>query len=195
MLSSSSSSSKIPKRREYMVFTRHPLVGFLVLLLVARTSLASSVDALEQNARHLALDHVTCNKDEILLEIGAVTGDSIKYDWQVIDERTGEMFSSCKPSKNNNNAGVSSNHCYWTGKTMIYDRTCVPMDGCYRLVIGELHRPSGTDDNNIVEVSYPLLAKRQHRNTPYFSFVRGRTHEFMICIGISFCVLYFFLFL
>ena len=86
---------------------------------------------------------VTCDENQVLLEIEALTAESSHYDWQVIDDLTNEVVHSCPADTNWSQDGWFRSSCYWYPYSWFRDRVCVPKDGCYRLVAGQ----SRAEDN------------------------------------------------
>ena len=81
---------------------------------------------------------VTCDKDHVLLEIEAMTGEASGYDWQLIDRLTNEVVQACLPPATPADSNAFYNNtCYWSSDGWFRDRVCVPKDGCYLLVAGE----------------------------------------------------------
>ena len=81
---------------------------------------------------------VSCNKDQVLLEIEGMPGGTSYYDWQLIDDSTNAVVRACLPPATpvDSNAIFYNNTCYWSSESWFRDRVCVPKDGCYRLVAG-----------------------------------------------------------
>jgi len=112
----------------------------------------------EEDEEERRLTNVTCNEGEILLEIKATTGDSEHYDWQVMDDMTGEIFAACPATQGNETTTTTSdsNLCYWTTNMEFQDHVCLPIDGCYRLVTGEVKKNLLTriPDPTMLDVRY-----------------------------------------
>jgi len=102
----------------------------------------------------------SCTDDEILLEISAFTsgGDpnKIYYDWQVIDDTTGEIVKTCSSSSMSDEADDEVIPCYWRSSQEYHDRVCLSSDGCYRLITGEYQNSdrSPTDTVTRLNVKY-----------------------------------------
>jgi len=134
------SSSRITKRVR-CTFVAHHLACILLLPLVATSTSSMTPDDIQGQERELAVEGITCNEGEILLEIIVSTSgddqdEEIEYDWQVIDDLTGEIVAACDAG----NETESSNLCYWRPARQFHDQICLPSQGCYRLVTGEQSR-------------------------------------------------------
>ena len=107
-----------------------------------------------QNGREKRIDfygqvgascEVTCDEDQVLLEIEAVTAEATHYDWQVIDDLTNEVIRACRspaPPVDSNSTFYNNVLCYWWSESWFRDRVCVPKDGCYHLVAGRSSAPT-----------------------------------------------------
>jgi len=139
----------------------------LLLTMVSSSPTAAAVDNIQvvlavdgqEQGRRLAED-ITCNEGEILLDISATTGDSEYYDWQVVDEKTGEIVVACPPvppgtvvDETTTTTTGSSNLCYWTPQGEFHDQVCVPA-GCSRFVTGEHSRRQDPPPTSLIEIRY-----------------------------------------
>jgi len=89
---------------------------------------------------------VTCDEDQLLLEIEAATGRTYMFDWQVIDESTNEVIRACASHRHD----TDQRGCYWSSDSWYRDRVCVPKSGCHRFVTGR-----GADDSRtILQVTF-----------------------------------------
>lgn len=104
------------------------------------TTSSSSVVALgtlQYQDRQMNSDEVTCGEDHVLLEIDVLTGNAKYYDWQVIDEATGQIAHACPSSKEKTTSiPYTTKFCYWTANDSFLDHVCLPRGVCYRLVVG-----------------------------------------------------------
>ena len=89
---------------------------------------------------------VTCDEDQLLLEIEGATGWAIMYDWQVIDESTNKVIRACVSHRNS----TYQRGCYWSADSWYRDRVCVPKSGCHRFVAGR----GALDSRTILQLTF-----------------------------------------
>lgn len=82
-----------------------------------------------------------CASGDALVEVEAFTsadyGYDAEYDWQIIDEITGEIVHACAEYPSTFLENSQAIRCYWDNDWWFHDRVCLPRDGCYRLVAAE----------------------------------------------------------
>lgn len=91
---------------------------------------------------------VVCEPEDALVEIEAVTGYTPDYDWQILDDATGQIIQHC-PSPFQN-----SSICYWESEQYYHERLCLPREGCYTLLVAERSSDSLDFDAKSLHVSY-----------------------------------------
>ena len=74
----------------------------------------------------------TCGEGEALFELAALTGrNGEAFDWILEDFATRQVLAECLPR-----SLFSTGACFWRSWDLYHSRRCLPVDSCYRLIVG-----------------------------------------------------------